>query len=323
MMSDNVAKVINPEIDRSVIGDELEVDLKELFGALWIAKFPIVVFTMLCALMSVWYAVSIPNQYKAEAVLAPAQQQSSGLSGALGQLGGLASLAGVSVGGSGVSESQIAQEIMESWSFVDQFIKDNQLEVAVFAVKGWDKSANLPRYDPDLYNSIDQKWLIEGDDGSLSGPSSWALFVTFSEKLTIVENNKTDLVTISIEHYSAQQAKQWLDMYVDAINHHMQLRQMVKVTSNIEYLQAQIEKTSIAEMKEVFYTIIQEQIKNKMLAEASPEYVFVAVSPSMVPEEKSQPKRAIICVLITFFGGVMAVGITLMLHITRRNVGDK
>ena len=323
MMSDNVAKVTNPEIDRSVIGDELEVDLKELFGALWIAKFPIVVFTMLCALMSLWYAVSIPNQYKAEAVLAPAQQQSSGLSGALGQLGGLASLAGVSVGGSGVSESQIAQEIMESWSFVDQFIKDNQLEVAVFAVKGWDKSANLPRYDPDLYNSIDQKWLIEGDDGSLSGPSSWALFVTFSEKLTIVENNKTDLVTISIEHYSAQQAKQWLDMYVDAINRHMQLRQMVKVTSNIEYLQAQIEKTSIAEMKEVFYTIIQEQIKNKMLAEASPEYVFVAVSPSMVPEEKSQPKRAIICVLITFFGGVMAVGITLMLHITRRNVGDK
>ncbi len=318
-----MAKVTNPEIDRSVIGDELEVDLKELFGALWIAKFPIVVFTMLCALMSVWYAVSIPNQYKAEAVLAPAQQQSSGLSGALGQLGGLASLAGVSVGGSGVSESQIAQEIMESWSFVDQFIKDNQLEVAVFAVKGWDKSANLPRYDPDLYNSIDQQWLIEGDDGSLSGPSSWALFVTFSEKLTIVENNKTDLVTISIEHYSAQQAKQWLDMYVDAINHHMQLRQMVKVTSNIEYLQAQIEKTSIAEMKEVFYTIIQEQIKNKMLAEASPEYVFVAVSPSMVPEEKSQPKRAIICVLITFFGGVMAVGITLMLHITRRNVGDK
>ena len=318
-----MAKVTNPEIDRSVIGDESEVDLKELFGALWIAKFPIVVFTMLCALMSVWYAVSIPNQYKAEAVLAPAQQQSSGLSGALGQLGGLASLAGVSVGGSGVSESQIAQEIMESWSFVDQFIKDNQLEVAVFAVKGWDKSANLPRYDPDLYNSIDQQWLIEGDDGSLSGPSSWALFVTFSEKLTIVENNKTDLVTISIEHYSAQQAKQWLDMYVDAINHHMQLRQMVKVTSNIEYLQAQIEKTSIAEMKEVFYTIIQEQIKNKMLAEASPEYVFVAVSPSMVPEEKSQPKRAIICVLITFFGGVMAVGITMMLHITRRNVGDK
>ena len=118
-----MAKAKSPEIDRSVIGNELEVDLKELADALWVAKIPIVVFTMLCALMSVWYAASIPNQYKAEAVLAPAQQQSSGLSGALGQLGGLASLAGVSVGGSGVNESQIAQEVMQSWSFIGSIYK--------------------------------------------------------------------------------------------------------------------------------------------------------------------------------------------------------
>ena len=66
-----------------------EIDLRELFGVLWAAKIPIVAFTLLCALLSVWYAVSIPNQYKAVVVFAPAQQQSGGLSGRLGQLGGL------------------------------------------------------------------------------------------------------------------------------------------------------------------------------------------------------------------------------------------
>ena len=50
--------------------------------------------------------------------------------------------------------------------------------------------------------------------------------------------------------------------------------QMTKVTNNLNYLQAQIEKTSIAEMREVFYSIIEEQMKNKMLAEASPEYAL-------------------------------------------------
>ena len=54
----------------------------------------------------------------------------------------------------------------------------------------------------------------------------------------------------------------------------MQQRQVEKVTNNINYLQAQIEQTSIAEMQEVFYNIIEEQTKNKMLAEASPDYVF-------------------------------------------------
>jgi len=89
------------------------------------------------------------------------------------------------------------------------------------------------------------------------------------------------------------------------------------VNINIQYLEAQIEKTSIAEMREVFYTIIEEQIKSKMLAEASPEYAFVTVSPAMVPEEKSQPKRALICILGTLLGGMLSVLWVLVRHYTR------
>ena len=40
-------------------------------------------------------------------------------------------------------------------------------------------------------------------------------------------------------------------------------------------------------MREVFYTIIEEQTKNQMVAEASPDYAFVTGDPSMVPEEKN------------------------------------
>ena len=65
-------------------------------------------------------------------------------------------------------------------------------------------------------------------------------------------------------------------------------------------------------MKEVFYTVIEEQIKNKMLAEASPEYVFLPVSPAMVPEEKSQPKRALICILGVLLGGALSVAFVLI-----------
>lgn len=144
--------------------------------------------------------------------------------------------------------------------------------------------------------------------------SSWKLFESFSERLAVSEDKISGLVSVSIEYYSPQMAKQWLDMYVAAINAHMQQRQVAKVTNNINYLQAQIEKTAIAEMQEVFYTIIEEQIKSKMLAEASPDYAFVAVSPSMVPEEKSQPKRALICILGTLLGGMLSVLWVLVIH---------
>ena len=294
-----------------------EIDLRELFSVLWAGKVKIIAITAVFAVASVIYALSVPNQYKASALLAPAQQESGGLSGALGQLGGLASLAGVSIGGGESSESQIAQEIMKSWSFVEGFIADNDLAVEVYAAEGWSKGSNELQINQDAYDSEGSEWLIEDDSGVVGPPSSWQLFEAFSDKLSVSEDKKSGLVSVSIEYYSPQIAKQWLDLYISAINKHMQARQVEKVSNNISYLEAQIGKTSIAEMREVFYTIIEEQTKNKMVAEASPDYAFVAVSPSMVPEEKSQPKRALICILGTLLGGMLSVLWVLVRHYTR------
>ena len=296
-----------------------EIDLRELFGVLWGNKIKIIGITAVFSVVSVIYALSVPNQYKASALLAPAQQQSGGLSGALGQLGGLASLAGVSIGGGESSEAQVAQEIMKSWSFIEGFIADNDLAVEVYAAEGWSRESNQLKFDNDVYAVKTKTWLVENDNiGRLGPPTSWQLFEKFSEMLAVSEDKKSGLISISIEYYSPQIAKQWLDLYISSINKHMQARQVVKVSNNIEYLEAQIEKTSITEMQEVFYTIIEEQIKSQMLAEASPDYAFVAVSPSMVPEEKSQPKRALICILGTLLGGILSVLTVLVLHFARK-----
>jgi LPS O-antigen subunit length determinant protein (WzzB/FepE family) len=294
-----------------------EIDLQELFGVLWAGIQKIIAITVVFSFISVIYALSLPNQFQATALLAPAQSDSSGLS-ALGQFSGLASLAGVSLGGGESSEKQIAQEIMKSWSFIEGFITDNDLAVELVAAQGWSKESNELLINEDVYDTKNKQWLVENESGVKGPPSSWKLFQAFSGRLEVSED-KSGLVLVSFEYYSPQIAKQWLDMYVAAINAHMQQRQMLKVTNNINYLQAQIEKITIAEMKEVFYTIIEEQTKNKMLAEASPEYVFVAVSPSMLPEEKSQPQRALICILGTLLGGILSVLLVLVMHYARKS----
>ena len=297
-----------------------EIDLRELFGVLWAGSRKIIAITAVFAFVSVIYALSLSDQYKATVLLAPAQSDSSDLSGALGQLGGLASLAGVDIGGGESSESQMAQEIMKSWSFIDVFIAENNISVEVYAAEGWSRGSNELQIDDDIYDAETKTWLVENDNtGEVGQPSSWVLFEAFSERLVVSENKKSGLVSVSIEYYSPQIAKQWLDMYVAAINAHMQQRQMEKVTNNINYLQAQIEKTSIAEMREVFYTIIAEQTKNKMMTEASPEYAFVAVSPSMVPEVTSQPQRRFICTLGTLLGGMLSVLLVLVMHYARKS----
>jgi uncharacterized protein involved in exopolysaccharide biosynthesis len=296
-----------------------EIDLRELFTVLWGGKVRIIAITAIFLLASVIYALSLPNQYKATVLLAPSQSSSSGLSGALGQLGGLASLAGVSIGGGESNEAQLAQEIMKSWGFIEGFIADNNLAVEIYAAEDWDKGSNKLQIDQDIFDTKTNTWLVEDDSGQQGPPNSWELYESFLERFTVSEDKKSGLISVSIEYFSPQIAKRWLDLYISAINKHMQDRQILKVGRNIEYLEAQIEKTAITEMREVFYTIIEEQIKSKMLAEASPNYAFEAVSPSMVPEEKSQPKRALICVLGGLLGGMLSVLLVLVLHYARKS----
>ena len=294
-----------------------EIDLRELFSVLWAGKKLIVGITAIFALVAVFYALSIPNQYRATAIVSPAQDSGGGLSGALGQLGGLASLAGVSIGGGESSEAQVAQEIMRSRGFIEEFISENNLAVEVFAAEGWDMASNQLDINSDLYDIGSSQWVRDIPAGKALIPSGWELFEKFSDMFSVSEDKKTGMVSISVEYFSPQLAKEWVDRLVIGINQHMQSRKLEKVNINIQYLEAQIQKTSIAEMREVFYTIIEEQIKSKMLAEASPEYAFVTVSPAMVPEEKSQPKRALICILGTLLGGMLSVLWVLVRHYTR------
>jgi LPS O-antigen subunit length determinant protein (WzzB/FepE family) len=161
--------------------------------------------------------------------------------------------------------------------------------------------------------------LVEDDSGQQGPPNSWELYESFSGRFAVSEDKTSGLISVSIEYYSPQIAKRWLDLYILAINKHMQDRQILKVGRNIEYLEAQIEKTEIAEMQELFYTIIEEQLKSKMLAEASPDYAFTPVSLSMVPQEKSQPKRALICILGLLLGGILSVLMVLVLHYARKS----
>jgi hypothetical protein len=292
-----------------------EPGLRELFGVLWAGKVKIVLITVCFAVGSVLYALSLPNYYLASTLLAPSKTGVSGLSGALGSIGGLASLAGVKIGNGASSDSQIAQRIMTSWSFVESFIVDNNLETELYYAKGWNQQTNQLEIDSHLFDDKTKTWSVNEDSSvSVVAPSSWELYETFLNFASVSEDQASGLVTVSFEYFSPQIAKLWTDMYVQAINGFMQQRRVDAVARNIDYLQHQITQTDIAEMQKVLYTIIEEQTKSKMLASATPEYTFVVVSPSMVSEKKSKPGRAAICIMWTVFGVFLSVFIVLLSH---------
>jgi len=295
-----------------------EIDLRELWSSIWKGKWLIICIATVFVVSSVFYALSIPDEYKSTAILAPAStSSSSSLSSLAGQFGGLASLAGVNLGGaSGGDKTTIAIELMKTWGFLEDFIKNNKIEVEVFAAKGWDKSTRKLLIDETVYDAKTSTWVSDivpsRQDGTLA-PTSWALFQKIKNKISVNQESKTGLISLSIEHYSPFVAKRWVDLLVVAINQHMQLQDRKEALNSIKYLKAQIDNTNISEMRTIFYQLIEEQTKTLMLAEISDEYVFRTLSSAKVAEVKIKPKRALIVIL----GGVLGVILSMLFVLVR------
>ena len=300
-----------------------EIDLRVLFRVLWAGKWLVMAVTVLFAAVSIAVALWLPNQYKATVTVVPTESTSlSSLGRLAGQFGGLASLAGINLGSdSGSDKTVMAMELAKTWDFLDNFIRDNELEVAVFAATRWDRTKNQLVIDPDLYDIATSQWVRDFDPrkGETANPSSWELYAEMRDRISVSQDANTGLINLSVEFYSPILAKDWVDTLVAAINLHIRTRDRDQASQSIEYLRHQIDQTSLAEMKNVFYKLIEEQTKNLMLTEVSEEYVFSILSPARVPEKKSWPNRALICIGGTLLGFILAVLIVLL----RSALGDR
>ncbi|HHF3408408.1 TPA: Wzz/FepE/Etk N-terminal domain-containing protein [Vibrio alginolyticus] len=291
-----------------------EVSLKELLSVLWKGKVTIIGFLVIFAIASVAYSLSLPNIYRADALLAPSEMSSaSGFGNASGQLGSIAALAGVNLGAAESSQSGLAVQVIQSRNFVNMFITKHGLLVPLMASTGWNLGDNELVIDPEVYDIQSQTWLRPADGMRGAEPTAQEAYEVFIKRvLSVSLNEDTGLYNLSVSHFSPFIAKQWVDWLIEDINDVMRDRAISDATNNLNYLHAQLEKTSISEMQTTFYSLIEEQTKSLMLAQAQDEFVFKVVDPAVAPELKSGPKRAIMCVLGTLLGGMLGVAIVLI-----------
>ncbi|UJL42914.1 LPS O-antigen length regulator [Shewanella vesiculosa] len=298
-----------------------EIDLRELFAVIWQGKWLIIAITAVFAIGAVIFAINQPNIYKSEALLAPAdaEQGGGGLAALAGQFGGLASMAGINLGGGGgVDKTQMAIEVMKSRQFTSNFIQKHNILPDLMAAKKWNMGDNTISYDSELYNKADKTWLRIVDAPFKSEPSMQEAYKIFSKIITVNAAKETGMVTVSVEHISPVVAHQWVNWLVQDINKEMKDRDVAEATRSTTFLKSQIEQTNIADIRSILYKLIEEQAKTIMFAEVRDEYVFKTIDPALIPEEKSKPKRALICVLGTMLGGMLGVMLVLIRYFVRK-----
>ncbi|MBU2870846.1 LPS O-antigen length regulator [Colwellia sp. E2M01] len=298
-----------------------EIDIAELWHAIWAGKFIIIFISLLFAVASVFFALSQPNIYKASVILTPAESEggAGGLAALAGQFGGLASMAGINLGGGGgADKSGLAIEVLQSRSFIESFIERHNLLVPLMASKGWDINSNKLLFNEQVYDQSNKKWIREFEAPRTAEPSPWEAFQEFSELLSIEKDKSTSMITINISFYSPDIAKKWLTLLVHDINEFMREQDKEEAQTSIDYLKDQLANIKIATMEKVFYQLIEEQTKSMMLIMVKKEYVLKTIDPAQVPDIKDKPKRALIVVLGTILGGVLSVLIVLFRYFMRR-----
>lgn len=282
-----------------------EIDLLKLWQALWCGKWIVIAVTSVFALIGIVIALSIPNHYQSKVVLVGVEGESAG--GSLGSsIGGLAAIAGINIGGGSPDRMAQAIVLLQSWPFLEEWVNKYKLSAALYAADGWNPETGDLIYDAKKYDSVKGEWLIDPETGKSFEPLSIDVYKSVLKMLTIEQDKKAGLLTVSFEFLSPNLADEWLRSLVVEVNEHYRSKDISKAKMSIDFLEKKISQTSIAEMQTNLYSMIEAQLSTLMLAEVSPEYLLETVVPSRVAEEKSGPRRSIIVIVFAFLGGVLA-----------------
>ena len=292
------------------------IDLRELFHILWGRIFYIGAITSIFSLISIIYALMLPNIFQSQAMIMP-MQEGDGMKGMLGQYSGMASLAGISLPSESSSKAQEAIARIKSFEFFSNyFLPQIKLE-NLMSVKKWNQASNTLIYDESDFNSESRQWVRKVSPPKSSIPSSQEAYEKYQKIMSIGEDTKTSFITLSVEHESPFVVQQWVEIIMDQIDQVMRDQDRQTATKSIEYLNSLAPTVNYEEIKQALASLQQEQMKRLMMVEANENYIFKVLDSPIVPEMKVKPKRSLIVILGTMLGMMLSVLGVLVLHYTR------
>ena len=262
------------------------------------ARISVAVVFLLGLAAAVAVAVFTRPVYRSQVVVAiSAEGGGAGLSSLLSQFGGLASLAGANLPATGGMNRHEAVAVLSSREFTGRFIEHENLLPALFE-KDWDSAA--------------KKWRVEVSKVPTLGDG----VKRFEERVRRVNMDEvTGLVTVAVDWYDRELAAQWANKLVASANEELRARAIAEARRSLSYLESEAEKTSITQVRDAIYSLVENQIKTIMLANVREQYVFKVLDPAIVSDENKfvWPRRVLIIGLGVIFSALLAIGWVLSL----------
>jgi uncharacterized protein involved in exopolysaccharide biosynthesis len=235
--------------------------------------------------------------YQADVLLTPAgiEDSASGLSALTSQLGGLASFAGISMPSGSSKEQTIA--ILTSRSFTEAFIKSENLLPVLFSSK-WDFEAS--------------QWKVSSEDEI---PTIGDGIELFDEDIRMVSDDaSTNMITLRIEWYDRELAASWANRLVERLNEDIRNRDIAEAQRSYDFLSRELAKSDNLELRQVIFSLLQQQIEKTMMANVREDYALKVLDPAVVadPDDYVHPNKVAIiasCGVLGLFFAILVVAL--------------
>lgn len=275
-----------------------KIDFLDIIITLWNKKYLIISSTILTTLIAVIYAINLPNIYQSKAVLETNNLETSEKANTMGGISGFSGIGGIAIPARNTTKSELGIAVVTSHSFFEGIYNKYDVLPQLMAAEKWNPKTNIISYDPKIYDEKNKSWVRKVTPPKQPKPSTQEAHRRFLNQMKISQRKDDALVLISYEHISADFAKEFLEIIISEVNSIFMEKEVQEGEISIQYLNEQVVKTELSELRSGLSELIQKEISAIMIAKANPDFLFTIVDAPITPERKSSPQRP----LIVFIG---------------------
>ena len=289
-----------------------EIDLRELFLALWRGKYFVFLVAILAIVCASFYLRSAERKYSVQMVLKPVVVEASGPN--LSGFSGLASLAGISLPSSSGSDFTTYQKLIFSEEVSERIFANTELVIKLFEGE-W--NSDTQSFEAPVIGNIGKlkqrvKRLLTGaEKGKYIPPNPKRLSMSMASTFNIALDNGTGFMKISTETGKP-------DFMLELILHALQetdklLKERFLITAEaaLEFYYKKLLTSRSPEHREALAKLISAEDQKLMLASKSSNFVAELLTKPSVSLYPTSPKSSLVLalglVLGFFLGSAMVL----------------
>jgi len=259
----------------------------------------LLIFCISAGVTTLVYCVTltIDDYYTSSARLTIAQQQSPP-SGSSDMLGSFSGGGGLSMITSPLYEKVLeVQELMNSRDFLRHVLSIPSIYDNIVYAESYNANTSQIVFEKEYsQNDADdiQSKLIPIDEKFFVGLNK------FKDNFGFIMELKSNYYTINYSHVSPEFSKQLLDIVIQELNSLQREKDIRAANSALKYLENELLTATNAEVKGSISKLIEIQLKNKMIANMTEDYLVKVIDSPYKLVAKTGPNRLVISFLAFF-----------------------